>query len=734
MCLAGLGLAATPSAWTTPATPGWAPFQPSAVDSGGPDIWGYKWKQTADLGGPPYAPKDITSIGTLVTGLGDDNYVGPFPIGFTFHYYWYDVTQYWIGSNGYLEFGPPFNATQTFPSTMPLASEPNNYLGVYMADWDMSVGGTCRRWNNADSLVVLWSGIPAWSTGGSHTFEVILSRLDSNITYEYGVQTGIVSNNNILAGIENVSGTMGLPYIANQYPISNNAVKWTHPSNPTTVVHDMASIAAANTNSLGFFVNAGSSVTPTGIVQNAGNATENNFTVNCTIQLVGGGIVYNQTQTITTPLAPSATLPLTFSPNWTASATGTYMFKITVTLTGDLNPNNNLRTTEMGVMSLPGTMSYDNPGTIQAWSWIGGTGGLGNHFVPPSYPVVIDCVRFWIVGGGSQFDARVYSDNGAGGSPGTQLWTQTISTPTANTWYGGMPNLTINSGGFYVAWIKTDTSTTPTFGVDISTTQPVSRQGWEYTGVWSGFRLSETGDIMARAKIHNPTAAALDVNLTPNNPPIVIPAGGGSFSFDVSLTRLTGPAAPYSVWIRAKNPNGTYTGNLLGPVSVNTPVGTLVTRNRNQNIPGTWVPGLYLYLAYVNNTFAYPAIDSASFTFTKLAVGGAGPYVWDATCSGELFPGEVAVASTPTTFAVTGTYPNPFNPSTAISFTLPEASRVTLNVYDVNGRQVASLVNGLMDAGSHKVTFNGSSLSSGVYLYVLKGANQTATGKMVLMK
>ena len=187
------------------------------------------------------------------------------------------------------------------------------------------------------------------------------------------------------------------------------------------------------------------------------------------------------------------------------------------------------------------------------------------------------------------------------------------------------------------------------------------------------------------------------------------------------------------MWIRAKNPNGTYTSPLLGPVSVNTPVGTTVTRNRNQNIPSSWAPGVYVYLGYVNNTFTYPAIDSASFTFTKLAVGGAGPTVWDAICSGEPFPGEVAVAA-PTTFAVTGTYPNPFNPSTTISFTLPEASRVTLNVYDVNGRQVASLVNGLMVAGSHQATFNGSSLSSGVYLYVLKAANQTASGKMVLMK
>jgi len=288
-----------------------------------------------------------------------------------------------------------------------------------------------------------------------------------------------------------------------------------------------------------------------------------------------------------------------------------------------------------------------------------------------------------------------------------------------------------------VAWVKVDTLPSPTFGVDNTiTTQPQSRQGWEFTGgnTWSGFRQSEGSDVMIRAKISaqggGPT---LDVALAPVAPPIVVPAIGGTFSFNISMTRLIGPMAPYAVWARIKNPDGTYTGNTLGPVTINTPIGFTVTRQRNQTVPGGWRPGVYLYLAYVNNAYGYPAIDSASFSWTKLATGSDGPYVWEAICDGELLPGEVAVAA-PTTFAVTSAYPNPFNPSTSIAFTLPEASRVTLNVYDVNGRQVASLVNGMMDAGSHRVTFDGSSLSSGVYLYVLKNADQTATGKMVLMK
>ncbi|NLT52155.1 MAG: T9SS type A sorting domain-containing protein [Ignavibacteria bacterium] len=79
-------------------------------------------------------------------------------------------------------------------------------------------------------------------------------------------------------------------------------------------------------------------------------------------------------------------------------------------------------------------------------------------------------------------------------------------------------------------------------------------------------------------------------------------------------------------------------------------------------------------------------------------------------------------------------YPNPFNPSTTITFAVPEAGNVTLKVYDVIGKEVASLVNGQLAADTYKVSFDAASLSSGVYLYTLSVGNFTQTKKMVLMK
>jgi hypothetical protein len=78
--------------------------------------------------------------------------------------------------------------------------------------------------------------------------------------------------------------------------------------------------------------------------------------------------------------------------------------------------------------------------------------------------------------------------------------------------------------------------------------------------------------------------------------------------------------------------------------------------------------------------------------------------------------------------------PNPFNPRTTINFALPEASQVRLTVYDVQGHQVAQLVNGWRDAGSHSVAFDGTNLPSGIYVYRLTAGGFDATGKMVLMK
>lgn len=79
-------------------------------------------------------------------------------------------------------------------------------------------------------------------------------------------------------------------------------------------------------------------------------------------------------------------------------------------------------------------------------------------------------------------------------------------------------------------------------------------------------------------------------------------------------------------------------------------------------------------------------------------------------------------------------YPNPFNPTTTITYSIPQNSFVTLKVYDILGSEVAELVNGEVEAGVHKVNFNGFNLNSGVYFYTIKAGNFSETNKLMLMK
>jgi hypothetical protein len=88
----------------------------------------------------------------------------------------------------------------------------------------------------------------------------------------------------------------------------------------------------------------------------------------------------------------------------------------------------------------------------------------------------------------------------------------------------------------------------------------------------------------------------------------------------------------------------------------------------------------------------------------------------------------------PKQFALSQNYPNPFNPTTIIAYQLPVAGNVSLKIFDMLGKEVATLVNGRQDAGAYTVDFNASQLSSGVYFYRLQSGSFVQTRKMMLVK
>lgn len=116
----------------------------------------------------------------------------------------------------------------------------------------------------------------------------------------------------------------------------------------------------------------------------------------------------------------------------------------------------------------------------------------------------------------------------------------------------------------------------------------------------------------------------------------------------------------------------------------------------------------------------------------KLYVGGNGILVADSILTGITKTDASHVL--PSTFNLNQNYPNPFNPTTVIGYQLPANSFVTLEVYDVLGRKVRTLINERQTAGAHLVNFNAIDLSSGVYFYRLTSGSFVNTKTLMLIK
>jgi hypothetical protein len=95
---------------------------------------------------------------------------------------------------------------------------------------------------------------------------------------------------------------------------------------------------------------------------------------------------------------------------------------------------------------------------------------------------------------------------------------------------------------------------------------------------------------------------------------------------------------------------------------------------------------------------------------------------------------KAPIGGAPTDFELEQNYPNPFNPSTTISFSLPSQSFVTLKVFDLLGREVASLVSEQLSGGHYRCRWNAAKVPSGVYFYRLQAGSLTQTRKLILLR
>lgn len=493
------------------------------ADTSAPDAWGYTWVRSTDPGGPTFRWIDITTRGILVTGLTDDNNVGPFPVGFAFPYYWYTFNQFRIGSNGYItsgdqtaNFAPPF-------ALLPNTSAPNNIIAALVGDLVLSgqagAGGQCYYWTNAvDSLVISFINVTEWeqviNPSATHTFQIILSKADSTVVFQYGAQNGTFNSTNntrLCIGIENATGQIGRSYGFSTapphafLPTNGLAIRFKRTTDTGLQVTDAGIVGGLNSENVGDVVRVGQPYTVRSVVRNFGTAVLSNVRVTSAITKAGQPTLLDTVfiPTMAVSEQTTVTFPRIFTP---AVATApSYTATFTAFVTGDVGPGNNIKTAELASVALSTTantrIAFENGTSGGSINWIGG-GGMGVAFDLPQYPVRIESVSVQLTSITAP-PMLVEILSGSSGSPGTVLATRSVASPTVGTNFVDFRNdsVRIQSGRFFVG-------ARGQMAFTYETTVPISFRSWEYTGGWSSYRSRDLQDVIIRVmvRLENPVS------------------------------------------------------------------------------------------------------------------------------------------------------------------------------------------------------------------------------------
>jgi hypothetical protein len=136
----------------------------------------------------------------------------------------------------------------------------------------------------------------------------------------------------------------------------------------------------------------------------------------------------------------------------------------------------------------------------------------------------------------------------------------------------------------------------------------------------------------------------------------------------------------------------------------------------------------------VDSGLTNDSVTALAVSSTYLYAGTYGGGVWHRRLSDIITGIGKTKGNVPAEFSLSQNYPNPFNPTTVIHYQLPVNSFVTLKIYDILGREVATLINGRQSAGYYNATFKATNLPSGVYFYRLQAGTYSATKKLLLLK
>lgn len=693
------------------------------ANSGGPDQYGYTWKDSNEPGGPAYNWWDITQVGVQLNGLGDDNFVGPVSLGNLYPYYWYNVSKCWVGSNGYIAFGPG-NIAANFPS-IPDPSGVNNYITGHMADLTFlgsNNPGKCYFYANADSFCIEYQNVPYWyptSPGytGSNTFEIIMNRADSSITVNFMSCTG-ASQSNFSTGIENNSGNMGLQPLFSQPP-ANYSIKYYYPQNTSYLVVDASVQWNGNADNGGIFVPDNSGPYPLMTqVQNQGNVNLPQLDITGKVTDVNYNTLVSDLYQVPPGLPPSQSVTITYqNAQYSPTTAGTKRYVTTIApVFMDSIPLNDSIVQEIVVVDTAQTtmlLSYTDAQTnpvMGSISWNGGAGGVGVYIAPPSYPARIVSTNFICATSptaGIAFYAKVYDDDGPNGTPGTLLDSVAVManqvTPYSLCTVPLSAPVTINSGGVYIEWEMATTSV----AIATDLTPPFSRRTYEVFSIyWSTYRDYQTQDFFIGCDYQK------------------------AFPEDVGVSSIVTPAANSTV---------------SGPTTVSCYIRNYGNYPDNYNIT--------VYYKYqnwptiVSQAYNGPLIqpgDSALFTFTTQLnapyTGNDDLHVWTNKPSDAILSNDTSTVhlnlvgiTEYETMQGLNVYPVPAQEQVSFAFDVATNNPIEIIITDASGKEVRRVNANGASAGS-AITIELDDLSAGAYYYTITSGEQLGRGKMMITK
>lgn len=366
--------------------------------------------------------------------------------------------------------------------------------------------------------------------------------------------------------------------------------------------------------------------------------------------------------------------------------------------------------------------------TVRKYTW-GGTWSLGTPLpAAKTYGAMTECNgKLYFIGGGTSSSGgnKTYEYDA-----GTGAWTTKANLPINRAGHG-----LVNWGDSVIFCVGGPWSSTPSTGRHVYYYRPAAN-------TWGTL----TNSLPAAA-----ARRAFSIGLIDNK--IIIAAGyqsGGSGFLKSTYIGTIGSDATQLTWVAGPNvptpctglsrSGGTAYGDFFfcvggecGGPGGSTNITYVYSLSSNSWF-GTIAPMPHAFHNISNQVVPICVDDTARI----MIVGGYSSPSYtsfvDVTGCGPILVNIKPTAEIPKSYDLSQNYPNPFNPTTKISYTIPKTGLVILKVYDILGKEIATLVNEVKNTGSYIIEFNGSNLSSGTYFYRLQADDFVSIKKMMFIK